>query len=277
MEAMSGAEAVAGLPQAATAARAAERASRWALAATKLKVSFGKTEVLKGVSLSWERNTVSSMIGPSGCGKTTFLRTLNRMTELTSTAKVEGEILLDGVDVLEQPAHEVRRRVGMVFQRPNPFPMSIFENVGYALRNQGSRWPRKKALEEPVESALRRAGLWDEVKDDLDRSAYRLSGGQQQRLCIARVLASNPEVILMDEPCASLDPRSTAKIEELILELRPDYTMIVVTHNLAQAARISDQVAFMLMGELIEAGNAETIMTQPSRQETIDFIAGVFG
>ncbi|MEZ5098283.1 MAG: phosphate ABC transporter ATP-binding protein [Thermoleophilia bacterium] len=247
------------------------------MAVAGLRVAFGANEVLKGVTLGWEGGTVSSLIGPSGCGKTTLLRSLNRLLELADGVRIEGSITLAGSDVRDQPPHEIRRRVGMVFQRPNPFPMSILDNLAYAMRDQASRRPRARGLHDRVEQVLRRAFLWDEVKDSLNRSALRLSGGQQQRLCIARVLAQQPDVILMDEPCASLDPHSTARIEELIASLQGQVTQIVVTHNLAQARRISDRVAFLLMGELVEHGAVERVFDRPERDETRDFVAGTFG
>ena len=219
-----------------------------------------------------------TLIGPSGCGKTTILRSLNQLADLVG-ARVQGEIKLDGVDTRAggYDVNNLRRRMGMVFQQPNPFPMSIFDNVSYALREQASRRPRRSLLEGPVQEALEHAGLWDEVKDNLDRSALGLSGGQQQRLCIARTLAARPEVLLMDEPCSALDPRSTAVIEELLLQLKKELTLVIVTHNMQQAARIGDRVAFMLNGDLVEQGTAEVMFTQPQRQETRDYITGVFG
>jgi phosphate transport system ATP-binding protein len=247
------------------------------LATLGVGVRFGETRVLSGISLSFQPRSVHAVIGPSGCGKTTLLRTLNRLVELNPAARVEGTVVLAGADLLLQPAHDVRRRIGMVFQRPNPFPSSIFDNVAYALRDQGSKRPRRRFLAEPVEVALRRAGLWDEIKDDLGRSALRLSGGQQQRLCIARVLAATPDVMLMDEPCSSLDPASTASVEELIASLKQELTVVVVTHNLAQAARVSDRVAFLLGGELVEEGDTEAVFRRPSRGETADYVAGRFG
>jgi phosphate transport system ATP-binding protein len=242
------------------------------LATRGVGVCFGEKRVLSGISLSFQSRSVHAVIGPSGCGKTTLLRTLNRLVELSPAARIEGTVLLGGADLLLQPAHDVRRRIGMVFQRPNPFPFSIFDNVAYALRDQGSKRPRRRSLAEPVEVALRRAGLWDEIKDDLGRSALRLSGGQQQRLCIARVLAATPDVMLMDEPCSSLDPASTASVEDLIASLKQELTVVVVTHNLAQAARVSDRVAFLLGGELVEEGDTEAVFRRPSREETADYI-----
>jgi phosphate transport system ATP-binding protein len=232
---------------------------------------------VKEVSLPIRQGEVLALIGPSGCGKTTLLRTLNRLTELTATARREGRILLDGDDVDRIEVTELRRRVSMVFQQPNPFPMSIFDNVAYALREQASRRPRRAALEDQVAEALHRAGLFDEVKNDLDRPALRLSGGQQQRLCIARAIAMRPEVLLMDEPCSALDPKSTAVIEELIGELRKDLAIVIVTHNLQQAARVGDHVAFMYLGDLVEYGIADQVFVAPRARRTADYVAGAFG
>ena len=242
-------------------------------------VAYGAKQVLNEVSFDVTRPEVLALIGPSGCGKTTLLRSLNRLLELAPTARHEGAIRLDGEDVYgtAMDANLLRRRVGMVFQQPNPFPMSIFENVAFALREQARRRPRRSALEEPVEEALRRAGLWDEVRDSLGRSALSLSGGQQQRLCIARSLAARPEVLLMDEPCSALDPRSTARIEELIRALRGDVTVVIVTHDMQQARRVSDQTAFFLNGDLVERGPTEQPFTAPEREETRDYVSGVFG
>ena len=266
-------------PTAGLATREDAHARPGALAASDLRVWFGEKQVLHGVSLATHKGEVLGLIGPSGCGKTTFLRSLNRLTELSPSAKLEGQVRLDGIDIYDKAldVNRVRRRIGMVFQQPNPFPMTVFENVAYVLREQARRRPRRAALAEPVESALRHAGLWDEVKDNLDQPAMRLSGGQQQRLCIARALAAEPEVLLMDEPCSALDPRSTAVVEELIVRLREELAVIVVTHNLAQAHRISDRVAFLLMGELVEVGDAKTIFNDAGREETREYVAGVFG
>jgi phosphate transport system ATP-binding protein len=273
MEAVTGAEAVAGLE-----ARAAAPATGGSLlAAEGLRVAYAGVDVLKGVSLSWHPRTVNALIGPSGCGKTTLLRALNRLVELAPGSRVEGKIALGGADVMAMPAHEVRRRVGMVFQRPNPFPMSIFDNIAYALRNQASRFPRRRVLAGRVEEVLRKVALWDEVKEDLGRPALRLSGGQQQRLCIARVVAASPDVILMDEPCSSLDPRSTAAVEELIAQLRAEFTVLIVTHNLAQARRVADRAALLYLGELVEEADAETLLTRPAEARTRDFVAGLYG
>jgi phosphate transport system ATP-binding protein len=215
--------------------------------------------------------------GPSGCGKTTLLRTLNRLTELTPSAARSGEVLLDGQDIHELVDTTLRTRVAMVFQQPNPFPMSIFDNVAFALREQSRKRPRRRELEPLVVDALRRAGLYEEVRHDLDRPALRLSGGQQQRLCIARAIAPRPEVLLMDEPCSALDPISTGVIEELIGELRRELAVVIVTHNLAQARRVADKVAFMYLGDLIEYGTADEVFSTPRAARTRDYVQGTFG
>jgi phosphate transport system ATP-binding protein len=220
---------------------------------------------------------VLALIGPSGCGKTTLLRTLNRLTELTPGAVRSGRLTLDDEDVDSLEVTQLRRRVSMVFQQPNPFPMSVFDNVAYALREQASRKPRKASLRAPVEEALRRAGLWDEVAENLDHPALRLSGGQQQRLCIARALAAKPEVLLLDEPCSALDPRSTAVIEELIVQLASELAVVIVTHNMQQAYRIADRGACMYLGELGELGSAEQVFGAPRRQRTREYVTGAFG
>jgi phosphate transport system ATP-binding protein len=248
-----------------------------------LRVSYGKKLAVRDVNLDIRANAVTALIGPSGCGKSTILRCFNRMNDLVPSARVEGSILLDGEDINDpgvQPV-EVRRRVGLVFQRPNPFPMSIFDNVAYGPRRHGEKDKRK--IEEIVESCIRRAALWDEVKDDYKRkSGLSLSGGQQQRLCIARTLATEPEVVLMDEPCSALDPIATLKIEDLMSELRAQYTIIIVTHNMQQAGRISDQTAFFTMGDdragyLVEVGNTMDIFTNPRERLTEDYVSGRFG
>jgi phosphate transport system ATP-binding protein len=243
----------------------------------RLSVSYAGKPAVREVSLAVSEGEVLALIGPSGCGKTTLLRTLNRLTELTPTAQRTGGLTLDGSDVDALDVTELRRRVTMVFQQPNPFPMSIFDNVAYALREQAQRRPRRAQLEGAVERALQRAGLWDEVADDLDRPALRLSGGQQQRLCIARALAAQPEVLLLDEPCSALDPRSTETIEQLIVELRATLAVVIVTHNLQQAYRVADSVAFMFLGELVEHGSAEQVFGAPSAARTRDYLAGTFG
>ena len=238
-----------------------------------LKVFYGPKEVLHGIDINISANIVTALIGPSGCGKSTFLRSLNRMTETVRHARVEGDILLDGEDIADMDVVKLRRRVGMVFQRPNPFPKSIFDNVAYGLRING----HKGSLSESVEHSLRRAALWDEVKDQLHKSAYTLSGGQQQRLCIARALAVDPEVLLLDEPCSALDPVTTAKIEELLFQLKPSCTIVIVTHNMQQAARASDFTAFLLEGKLIEYQATPKLFTTPSDPRTEAYITGRFG
>jgi phosphate transport system ATP-binding protein len=242
-----------------------------------VSVSYANREAVKSVSLPVRQGEVLSLIGPSGCGKTTLLRSLNRLTELTRTAALRGRILLDDVDIRLIEPTSLRRRVTMVFQQPNPFPMSVFDNIAYVLREQGSRRQRKKALEPKVHSALERAGLFEEVKDNLDHPALRLSGGQQQRLCIARALAAEPEVLLLDEPCSALDPQSTQVIEDLIVKLRDDVAVVIVTHNLQQAYRIADHVAFMYLGELVEYGSATALFGSPREQRTKEYVSGAFG
>jgi phosphate transport system ATP-binding protein len=242
-----------------------------------LTIAYGGKVAVNDVSLPVHQGEVLALIGPSGCGKTTLLRSLNRLVELTPGAGRGGRISLDGDDVDQIEVTHLRRRISMVFQQPNPFPMSIFDNVAYALREQGSRRVKRSALETPVREALTRAGLWDEVKDDLNRPALRMSGGQQQRLCIARALAARPEVLLLDEPCSALDPRSTTIIEELILDLREELAVVIVTHNLQQAYRIADRVAFMFLGELVEYGPAEDVFERPRHTRTADYVGGAFG
>jgi phosphate transport system ATP-binding protein len=242
-----------------------------------VSVSYANREAVKSVSLPVRQGEVLSLIGPSGCGKTTLLRSLNRLTELTRTATLRGRILLDDVDIRLLEPTSLRRRVTMVFQQPNPFPMSVFDNIAYVLREQGSRRQRKKVLEPKVHSALERAGLFEEVKDNLDHPALRLSGGQQQRLCIARALAAEPEVLLLDEPCSALDPQSTQVIEDLIVKLRDDVAVVIVTHNLQQAYRIADHVAFMYLGELVEYSSATALFGSPREQRTKEYVSGAFG
>jgi len=248
-----------------------------ALSVHDLSVTYGDHDVLHGVSLAWPHSRVSALVGPSGGGKSTLLRAVNRLVETTPSARVSGRIALGGDELQSAAAADIRRRIGMVFQRPNPFPMTIFDNVAYALRPQGSRRPRRRSLLDAVERALTRAGLWDETKDGLRRSALDLSGGQQQRLCIARALAVDPEVILLDEPCSSLDPRATATIEELILELRAELVVVLVTHNLAQAQRVSDIVSLLLDGRLVETGDTAQMFIRPREEATAAYLAGAFG
>jgi phosphate transport system ATP-binding protein len=243
----------------------------------EVSIDYGAKQAVKSVSLSIHQGEVLALIGPSGCGKTTLLRTLNRLTELTPSASRAGRIMLDGEDIHELPDTTLRGRVAMVFQQPNPFPMSIFDNVAFALREQSRKRPGRRALEPQVIDALRRAGLYEEVKDNLDAPALRLSGGQQQRLCIARAIAPRPEVLLMDEPCSALDPISTNTIEKLIGELRRDLAVVVVTHNLAQAHRIADKVAFMYLGDLIEYGSTAQVFEEPRATRTRDYVTGAFG
>ncbi len=247
------------------------------MVARDVSVFYGKHQAIRGVSLDIAERCVTALIGPSGCGKSTFLRSLNRMNDTVEGARVEGHITLDDQDIYGKgvDAVEVRRRVGMVFQRSNPFPKSIFENVAFGLRIAGVK--DQSLIGERVEESLRGAALWDEVKDRLDTSALGLSGGQQQRLCIARALAVKPEVILMDEPASALDPIATARIEELIRELSSDYTIVIVTHSMQQAARVSDYTAFFYMGKLIEYGETDQIFTRPRERRTEDYITGRFG
>ena len=244
-----------------------------------LSAWFGDHQVLREITMDIRRNAVTSVMGPSGCGKSTFIRCLNRMHDLTPGFRMEGEVIFDGRNILSERVDPVllRRKVGMVFQQPNPFPrMSVYENVAVGLKLNG-RGKSRSQVAEVVERSLRMAALWDEVRDHLDRPGAGLSGGQQQRLCIARALAVEPEVLLMDEPCSALDPVSTAKIEDLIEDLSGNYTIVVVTHNMQQAARISDQVAFFLMGELIEMDKSAKMFTNPSDKRTEEYITGRFG
>ena len=262
---------------AATAFTEAAEAKPAKMETRDLNLYYGQKQALKSVTTRLETNAITALIGPSGCGKSTFLRCLNRMNDLIDNVKIEGEVVLDdenlyarGVDVVN-----LRQRVGMVFQKPNPFPMSIFDNISYGPRLRGTK--NKNQLAEIVERGLRGAALWDEVKDDLKKSAQALSGGQQQRLCIARAMATEPEVILMDEPCSALDPISTLKIEELMRELRDRYTIVIVTHNMQQAARVSDRTGFFLLGELVEMDSSSKIFTDPTNKKTEDYITGRFG
>lgn len=241
-----------------------------------LNLWYGTNHALHNININLPKNQITALIGPSGCGKSTFLKTLNRMNDLIEGCKIQGQITLDGTDIYKDfDVTELRKRVGMVFQKPNPFPMSIYDNIAFGPRTHGVH--RKKELDEIVEKSLKQAALWDEVSDKLKKSALALSGGQQQRLCIARALAVNPEVILMDEPTSALDPISTSKIEDLVLELKKEYTIIIVTHSMQQAARISDKTAFFLLGEVIEFDDTEKIFTSPSDKRTEDYITGRFG
>ncbi|MDQ0202813.1 phosphate ABC transporter ATP-binding protein PstB [Pectinatus haikarae] len=250
---------------------------QYKMQAKNLNLYYGSKQALFNISLDVPSNKVVALIGPSGCGKSTFLKTLNRMNDLIDSVHIDGDIFLDGNDIYAPDTDIVylRKRVGMVFQRPNPFPMSIYENIAYGPRIHGTR--NKNQLNEIVEKSLRNAALWDEVKDRLNDSAMGMSGGQQQRLCIARVLAVEPEVILMDEPCSALDPISTMKIEELVAELKKNYTIVMVTHNMQQAARVSDYTAFFLNGKLIEHDITDVIFTNPADKQTEDYISGRFG
>lgn len=248
-----------------------------ALTVKNLKLFYGEKEALHGVDMIIPKKRVTAFIGPSGCGKSTLLRCFNRMNDLVEGCRIEGEILLDNQNIYEKSVDvaELRRRVGMVFQKPNPFPKTIYENVAYGLRIQGVT--KKRVIDETVEWALRSSALWDEVKDRLHESALGMSGGQQQRLVIARTIAVKPEVLLLDEPASALDPISTLKIEELIHELKNDFTIAIVTHNMQQAARVSDYTAFMYMGDLIEFGNTDELFTNPSKKKTEDYITGRYG
>ena len=247
------------------------------MASKHLSFFYGDFQALQDISLELFLNHVTALIGPSGCGKSTFLRCLNRMNDLIANARAEGEIILDDKNIYDPKVDVVslRRRIGMVFQKPNPFPKTIFENVAYGLRVNGMK--DRNFINESVEKSLRHAALWDEVKDRLHRSALGLSGGQQQRLCIARALAVEPEVLLMDEPASALDPIATQKIEELIHELKTEYTIVIVTHNMQQAARVSDITAFFYLGKLIEVDATETLFTRPKFRQTEDYITGRFG
>lgn len=260
---------------AATAAAAASAVPK--IEARGLNFYYGASQALHGISLKVPQRCVTALIGPSGCGKSTFLRTLNRMNDLIEDRRIDGKVFLDGIDIYDPQIDVValRKHVGMVFQKSNPFPKSVYENVAYGPRIAGTRL--KAELDVIVEDTLKKAALWDEVKDRLNDSALNLSGGQQQRLCIARTLATNPEVVLMDEPASALDPSSTARIEDLIFELKRNYTIIIVTHNMQQAARISDFTAFFYQGHLIEVGETSELFTVPKEKQTEDYITGRFG
>lgn len=246
------------------------------LTINNMELYYGDFKALKGINLKIQSNEITAFIGPSGCGKSTLLKSLNRMNDLVEGCKITGEILLDDQDIYgNMDINLLRKRVGMVFQKPNPFPMSVYDNIAFGPRTHGIR--SKVRLDDIVEKSLRDAAIWDELKDRLKKSALGLSGGQQQRLCIARALAVQPEVLLMDEPTSALDPISTSKIEDLAVELKKDYTIVMVTHNMQQAARISDKTAFFLLGEVIEFGETEQIFSMPKNQKTEDYITGRFG
>ena len=242
-----------------------------------LQLWYGQTKALKGVSMNLPEKSITALIGPSGCGKSTFLKTLDRMNDLIPGVRIEGEVKYNGQDIFAPSVdvNELRREIGMVFQKPNPFPMSVYDNIAYGPRTHGVK--SRARLDEIVERSLRDAAIWDEVKDRLKKNALGLSGGQQQRLCIARALAVEPEVLLMDEPTSALDPISTSKIEDLALQLKEKYTIVIVTHNMQQAVRISDSTAFFLLGELVEFGDSEKLFSQPEDKRTEDYITGRFG
>ena len=241
-----------------------------------MELFYGDFKALKGINLNVSANEITAFIGPSGCGKSTLLKSLNRMNDLVEGCRITGEVLLDGEDIYgDMDINNLRKRVGMVFQKPNPFPMSVYDNIAYGPRTHGIR--SKSRLDEIVEESLRNAAIWDELKDRLKKSALGLSGGQQQRLCIARALAVEPEVLLMDEPTSALDPISTSKIEDLAVQLKEKYTIIMVTHNMQQAARISDKTAFFLLGDMIEFSDTETLFSMPKDKRTEDYITGRFG
>ena len=242
---------------------------------TDLNLWYGQTQALKNISLDIPERSITALIGPSGCGKSTFLKTLNRMNDLIPGVRITGQVLYHGESIFEAEVSRLRREVGMVFQKPNPFPMSIYDNIAYGPRTHGIR--SKARLDDIVEKALRDAAIWDEVKDRLKKNALGMSGGQQQRLCIARALAVEPEVLLMDEPTSALDPISTSRIEDLAMELKERYTIVIVTHNMQQAVRISDQTAFFLLGDLVEYGDTEDMFGNPRDKRTEDYITGRFG
>lgn len=251
--------------------------NEYKIAVNNLNLYYGENHALKQVGMDIEKNKVTALIGPSGCGKSTFLKTLNRMNDTIPGVRINGSVILDGEDVYVKNVDltQLRKKVGMVFQSPNPFPMSIYDNVAYGLRIHGMK--KRLAIDEIVEKSLRGAAIWEEVKDRLKKPALSLSGGQQQRLCIARTLAVEPDVILMDEPTSALDPISTTKIESLMSDLKQRYTVVIVTHNMQQAARISDKTAFFLLGELIEYGNTEKMFSHPANKKTEEYITGRFG
>lgn len=247
------------------------------LSTEDLHVWYGENEAIKGVSLEFEENKITSLIGPSGCGKSTYLRSLNRMNDEIEAAKVTGKIMYKGIDVNAKnvDVYEVRKNIGMVFQRPNPFSKSIYNNIAFALRRHGIK--DKNALDEAVETSLKQAALWDQVKDQLNKSALALSGGQQQRLCIARAIALKPDILLLDEPASALDPISTSQVEETLLQLKEDYSIVIVTHNMQQASRISDYTAFFYVGNVIEYDETRKVFTRPKIQATEDYVSGHFG
>ena len=254
----------------------ADQSKKYKFDISNLNLHYGDFHALKDVNMQIEANKITAFIGPSGCGKSTFLKTLNRMNDLVENCKIDGKVLLDGTDIYKDMDEiTLRYRVGMVFQQPNPFPKSVYDNVAYGPRIAGIK--KKSQLDEIVERSLRQAAIWDELKDRLHKSALGLSGGQQQRLCIARTLAVEPEVILMDEPTSALDPISTSKIEDLAMELKKDYTIVMVTHNMQQAVRVSDNTAFFLLGEVIEYNDPEKLFSIPSDKRTEDYITGRFG
>ena len=254
----------------------AEQSKKYKFDISNLNLHYGDFHALKDINMKIEANKITAFIGPSGCGKSTFLKTLNRMNDLVENCKIDGKVLLDGTDIYKDMDEiTLRYRVGMVFQQPNPFPKSVYDNVAYGPRIAGIK--KKSQLDEIVERSLRQAAIWDELKDRLHKSALGLSGGQQQRLCIARTLAVEPEVILMDEPTSALDPISTSKIEDLAMELKKDYTIVMVTHNMQQAVRVSDNTAFFLLGEVIEYNDTEKLFSIPSDKRTEDYITGRFG
>ena len=245
------------------------------ISANDLCLWYGNFQALKNINIEIPEHSITALIGPSGCGKSTFLKTLNRMNDLIPSVKITGEVMYNGQRIFDMDVNHLRKEVGMVFQKPNPFPMSIYDNIAYGPRTHGIT--SKAQLDEIVEKALRSAAIWDEVKDRLKKNALGMSGGQQQRLCIARALAVEPKVLLMDEPTSALDPISTSRIEDLAMELKKDYTIVIVTHNMQQAVRISDQTAFFLLGDLVEYGNTEEMFSQPKDQRTEDYITGRFG
>ena len=254
----------------------ADQSKKYKFDISNLNLHYGDFHALKDVNMQIEANKITAFIGPSGCGKSTFLKTLNRMNDLVENCKIDGKVMLDGTDIYKDMDEiTLRYRVGMVFQQPNPFPKSVYDNVAYGPRIAGIK--KKSQLDEIVERSLRQAAIWDELKDRLHKSALGLSGGQQQRLCIARTLAVEPEVILMDEPTSALDPISTSKIEDLAMELKKDYTIVMVTHNMQQAVRVSDNTAFFLLGEVIEYNDTEKLFSIPSDKRTEDYITGRFG